>query len=284
MSGHWGFPVPAEAARPVARAFSRLIAAYLRHTPAWRGSWSLRRFASPWLVARLDNGPWIRVSGIAEFEWSALLGDAATEPATRRLFRSLVKPGFTVVDVGANVGYYALTAAAAVGPTGRVVAFEPGPAVAARLQENVDLNGFTNISVVRSAVADRIGELHLRVGEDSEGSSLYDVGEPSTRLACAVPVTTLDDYVRTAGILLVDVLKIDAEGAEVSILRGARGILSGPGAPLLFIEANPMTLEAAGESVHTLRAEIESLGYTITIVEVIPWSGVSVEDWLATRP
>ncbi len=78
-----------------------------------------------------------------------------------------------VIDVGANVGYYALMAATRVGPSGRVIAYEPGPAPAARLRENVALNGLSNVTVVEAAVADRPGTLHLNLVEDSEASSLY---------------------------------------------------------------------------------------------------------------
>ena len=69
----------------------------------------------------------------------------------------------------------------------------------------------------------------------------------------------------------MDLLKIDAEGAEVGILRGARRMLTGPDAPPVIVEANPVPLRTAGESVGSLRAELESLGYTVEVIEGMPW-------------
>lgn len=266
-----------------ARFFSKLVKLYLHAAPIARGKWWLRRKAAPWLVARLDTGPWIRVSGVAEFEWEAFMGARAKETQTSTLFRRLLRPGQVVVDVGANVGCYTLTAASHVGPSGRVIAFEPGPDAAARLQENANLNGFAQVVVVASAVADRPGTVALLVGDDSEGNSLFEVVPGARCRPVEVPVTTLDDFVAAARLPHVDVLKIDAEGAEVKVLRGARRILTAPGVTVVLAEANPVTLRAAGESIDSLRAEFQSLGYETTVVESMEWMGVTVENWLATK-
>jgi FkbM family methyltransferase len=262
------------------RLASWLVRLYCRHAPIARGQWRLRRTAARWLVAPLDTGPWVRVSGVSDFEWAVLAGARSPEGQTAARFIQLLAPGQVVLDVGANVGYYALTAAARVGPGGRVIAFEPGPAVAARLRENAGLNGLSNLTVVEAAVADRPGVRRFHLGEDSEGSSLYDA-VPGTAGEVDVRVVTLDD--ESVGLGRVDVVKIDAEGAEVGVLRGARRLLTDPHAPAVMLEANPVTLRAAGESLATLRAELESLGYAIELVERIPWRGEVTENWLATQ-
>jgi len=96
-----------------------------------------------------------------------------------------------------------------------------------------------------------------------------------------VRVVALDG--EAAGLGRVSLIKIDAEGAEVGVIRGARRLLSGPDAPPIVLEANPVTLRAASESVTTLRAELEGLGYAIELIEAIPWRGELTENWLATR-
>lgn len=266
-----------------ARLGSGLVRIAQRYAPMGRGKWWLRRKSSGWLVTRLETGPWIRISGVSDFEWSVLDGHEQSEDRTSSLFREHVAPGNVVFDVGANVGFYSLTAASMVGPSGRVVAFEPGPKTSARLRENAALNGFANLVVVEVAVSDKPGVLHLHLGEDSEANSLYDAG-PAATGSVEVSVLTLDAYAEAEGIARVDLLKIDAEGAEVGIIRGARRILTGPDAPPVIVEANPVTLRTAGESVDSLRAEVEALGYTVEVIEAMPWRGEVVENWLAKKP
>jgi len=235
------------------------------------------------LVGRLDTGPWIRVSGVAGLEWHVLLGQDVAEAAAAEALTKLVKPGQTIIDVGANIGYFSLTAAVLVGDSGRVIAFEPHPVAAGRLRQNVALNDLSNVEIVEAAVAHTPGSLRLFLGEDSEGSSLYDLGlEPNLAVA-DVRALTLDDYVVAERIGKVDLLKIDAEGAEVNVLRGAQCLLSVPDAPAVIIEANPLTLQAAGESIDALRSKLQSLGYKISILERINWLGTTVENWLATK-
>ncbi len=266
-----------------ARLASGLVRLAQRFAPMGRGKWWLRRKSSGWLVTRLETGPWIRISGVSDFEWSVLDGNEGSEDRTASLFLQLVSPGHVVIDVGANVGFYSLTAASLVGPAGRVVAFEPGPKTASRLRENAALNGFANLVVVEAAVSDKPGVLRLHLGEDSEGNSLFDPGQEATD-SVEVSVLTLDAYAEAEGIARVDLLKIDAEGAEVGIIRGARRVLTGPDAPPVIVEANPLTLRTAGESVGSLRAELESLGYTIEVIEAMPWRGEVVENWLSKKP
>ncbi len=261
---------------------SAFVRSYLRSIPIERGKWWLRRKTAPWLVARLDTGPWIRISGQCDFEWAVLEGIDTLEHRTADLFSRLLGPRSVVIDVGANVGYYTLTAAVCVGPAGRVIAFEPGPTTAARLRENAALNGFSNLTIVEAAVSDRPGSSVFRMACDSEASSLYDGGSDAS--SCVeVQVTTLDGYVFQSGLDRVDLIKIDAEGAEVAVLRGARQLLSRFDVPQIIIEANPITLRAAGESIDSLRAEIESSGYVIEVIEEMPWRGEITQNWLATR-
>ena len=266
------------------RIVSRSFAAFLQFSPVEFGKWRLRRWLAPWLVAQLDTGPWIRVSGVSKFEWDVLRGAASGEYATARVFCDLVKAGDVVLDVGANIGYYALTAASRVGAAGRVIAFEPDPVVAERIRQNVELNGMDNVTVVASAVGARDGTLQLHLGGwDSEASSVY-LHEPDAKGTVAVPVTTLDDFLRVASIGHVAVLKIDAEGAELDILHGAQALLTRADAPVVIVEANPLTLRAAGVTVVQLRAALDNCGYVVSVIQVMSWRGEMVENWLATRP
>jgi len=264
------------------RTITALVRAYLQNVPIERGKWWLRRQTAPWLVARLDTGPWVRISGLCDFEWAVLDGVETSESRTAELFNRLLAPGQIVIDVGANVGYYALTAALGVGSAGRVVAFEPGPATAKRLRENAALNGFSNLAVVQAAVSDVSGTSRFQLAQDCEGSSLYSVG-PDLVGSVNARVSTLDTLAVELGLDRVDLIKIDAEGAEVAVIRGARHLLSRADAPKVIVEANPVTLRAAGESLASLRFVIESSGFLIEVIEAMPWRGEITENWLATK-
>jgi FkbM family methyltransferase len=134
----------------------------------------------------------------------------------------LMRDGMTVVDVGANAGVYSLSLAKRVAPTGRVVAFEPSADARARLLAGKELNGSGNLEVVDAALSDFEGTAILAGGEgvDTELGMIKADGA-----GASVPVTTLDREATSRG-LIIDFLKIDAEGAELSVLKGARGVLS----------------------------------------------------------
>jgi FkbM family methyltransferase len=220
------------------------------------------------LVARLDTGPWVRISGLSGFEWS-VFKRVRKEARTVDAFRAALRPGMTVLDSGANIGYYSLTAAPLVGDDGSVHAFEPTPGLARRISENARMNGFGNIRVNACAVADRVGTavFHLS-SEDSEANSLFAVEDACRHME--VPVTSLDAYVSAAGVSRVDVVKIDCEGAELKVLYGARGMLMGPEPPLLFLELNDQTLRQADTTPEALVAFLDEVGFDCYELERLP--------------
>jgi len=122
-----------------------------------------------------------------------------------------LKPGDVFVDVGANCGLFAVFAARKVGPTGRVLAIEPLPAMQARLRFNVTANGFTNVTVCPTAVGALPGEATIHVSKKQYGHASL-VGTDGEELT--VPVTPLHAIVESAGVKRIDALKIDIEGFE----------------------------------------------------------------------
>ncbi len=144
---------------------------------------------------------------------------------------SLIRPGATVLDVGAHIGYFSLLAGALAGPAGRVVAFEPTPATLTVLRDNARRAG--NVTVVPAAAWSTEGELTLH--DHGPGYSAYNSAFQARLpevVRARVPVEVrkvramrLDDYVREHA-LAVDLVKIDAESAESHVLRGMRTLLS----------------------------------------------------------
>ena len=99
-----------------------------------------------------------------------ILRDGMWEPAETALIRSQLKPGDTFIDVGANFGYYTVLASKLVGPTGRVIAFEPDPRSFQLLERNVARNGCTNVVLEQKALADKPGTLTLHVSDSNRGA------------------------------------------------------------------------------------------------------------------
>ena len=177
-------------------------------------------------------------------------------PALAPVLDAALSPGASFADVGANLGLYTLWAARRVGATGRVHAFEPVPDVRACLARNVALNGFGNVRIVGAGVGARPGRTVLyRLPGASGVTSRYAVGKQH---GVEVDVTTLDaEFADAAAPQLV---KVDVEGMEVEVLRGAARLLGGSQPPVLVLEANAGCFAAAGTSYGELRSLLTAAG------------------------
>jgi len=142
------------------------------------------------------------------------------------------------LDVGANIGYYSLVAAQLVGPAGAVHAFEPSSGIRAKLEDNLRLNGLTNVQVHGEAVSDRRGEVTFYESswELNQGISSLLPGD-SRSIVTTVTSTTLDDLTAQLGGRAIDLIKMDIEGAEPFAIQGGQRLFSGPSAPNLIFEA-----------------------------------------------
>jgi FkbM family methyltransferase len=125
---------------------------------------------------------------------------------------------FTFIDIGANIGAYALFVAARVGRGGRVLAIEPQPAVFDRLTANVQLNPFGTVKAIACAVADKPGEVTLFLDARNSGESSVKIVGSGGSEAVRVPAKTLLDLVAEEGFSRIDAVKLDVEGAEDLIL------------------------------------------------------------------
>lgn len=126
-------------------------------------------------------------------------------------------PGDNVIDIGANVGSFAILAASMVGTTGKVFAFEPAGATFSRLKRNIELNEFKNITAINAAVGSADGEIKLYLGDRSAyASMLQQVGGQTE----TVRARTLASVIKELGLDRVKLLKLDCEGAEYDILDG----------------------------------------------------------------
>jgi FkbM family methyltransferase len=150
-----------------------------------------------------------------------------------------VPAGSVAYDIGANYGMHTLFLSRLVGAYGRVYAFEPAPAVFHALEENIALNAFTNVTAVRSAVAEVTGAIGF------DGSSSTALGHITTMAGPdLVPVTTLDDFVVRGPNPPPAFIKVDVEGAESRVLQGGLDVLRRH-RPTLLIELHTPTEDVA---------------------------------------
>ena len=184
------------------------------------------------------------------------------EPLETETIRARVKPGHVVVDIGANIGYYTLIMAQKAGAAGRVFAFEPDPANCAILRQNVEENGYKNVTVVQAAVADRTGKARLYLSaSDQVDHRLYGSGK--SRESVEVDCYRLDDYFGDTN-THVDFIKMDIQGAEGAAAAGMRGLLARSENAVVITEFWPFGLKSFGTDPGEYLAALQKLGFTLS--------------------
>jgi len=211
--------------------------------------------------ARLPGGETVRL--LPQFRF------VTWNPAEYEALRAAAAPGAVALDVGANVGGYALLLGRWVGPGGRVYAFEPAPDAFDGLSRHVTLNGLDGVVVpVREAAAGSTGTGRLAADGVSGANRLGGEG------GATVPTVTLDDFCAREGIRPT-VIKVDVEGAELDVLRGARETIRAAGPALtLLVEMHPTVWRELGISKHDLQAELERQGLRAEPLRPVtdPWA------------
>jgi FkbM family methyltransferase len=145
------------------------------------------------------------------------------EPLVQAVFKP--KPGEVMVDVGAHIGLYTMRAAKAVGSYGRVISAEPDPQSYALLKENIRLNGLANVHAENAALSDCSGQMTFYACTDPSLSGFELQPKAKLREKRVVKTLTLDELLDMLGVEQVNWIKLDVEGAETKVLRGAEKLL-----------------------------------------------------------
>ena len=184
------------------------------------------------------------------------------EPEVLRVVTSTIKPGMTVVDIGAHIGYYSLLFAKLVGPSGRVFCFEPLPENFALLQGNMQLNNLCQVATFNQAIFSSNGAITLTVPDDQRNSGNGSAYIHGGGREVHVEAISVDAFCEEVGIR-PDILKMDVEGAEYEVLMGARKTIS-QSRPKLLIELHHFDGNLAAHPVPDLLA---GWGYEIQWIE-----------------
>lgn len=182
----------------------------------------------------------------------------------------LVRPGDVALDIGANVGFYTVLLSRLCGPTGHVWAFEPVPETCWRLRETLALNRCENVIPVQSAVCDKSGTARMNLFEP-QFAEWNTLGSPpprpvngkqvSPRESVEVPAQTLDRFCDTERIQRISFLKVDVEGYELSVFRGAERLLKEHRVDYICFEISKEPLKGAGVESRNVFEALEAHGY-----------------------
>lgn len=204
-----------------------------------------------------------------------LINIGVNEPHVTRTLVSLIRPGDVVVDVGANVGYFSVLAGWQAYPDGQVWSFEPSPNVFATMRSNIHNNGYSGMAKTRKmALSDRRGSASLRIFKGYEATStireVSDAFVKHTEIETGhesylvdVGMDTLDAQMED--VPKIDVMKIDVEGHEPAMIRGAVEILSRSPNVKIVMEFVPSIMGA--EQSKLLVILLRELGFAIYVIE-----------------
>ncbi|HET6244032.1 MAG: FkbM family methyltransferase [Bacteroidetes bacterium] len=177
-------------------------------------------------------------------------------------WKKIIKPGFIILDIGANIGYYSLLASKLTGIQGKIYSFEPVKATFNKLLNNIQLNNFQNIFINNIAISDIEGEIELFVADDlNTGTSsitLHHNFSGQKEIAKSLP---LDSFVQSnKEIHKIDLIKIDVEGSEFHVLKGMKYVLS-EFQPFILIEILDEKLNLVNTNKEEVYAYMEKFNY-----------------------
>ena len=206
---------------------------------------------------------------LSELIDSGMFYEGAREPNTANALLKLAKAGNVVFDIGANVGSHTLPLAKLVGPEGMVYAFEPVEWARNKLNRNIELNNFQNIRLVPVALSDHV-EAHgtEQFRASFKISNQADVGADGELTqnwwgACdevVVEFDTVDAFVQKNGLSRLDLIKLDVDGYEGKVIRGAKNTLE-RFRPIILMEIAPSWAKARGENLSEIAKDLAKMGY-----------------------
>jgi FkbM family methyltransferase len=167
-----------------------------------------------------------------------------------------LKPGATMVDVGANIGCVSAASSLAVGDSGRVCAIEAHPQTFRNLQETIRVNGFTNVTALNVALGSRSGTVCFTDEKRKDDNNRVSL---TGATGIEVPCVTLSALLKEQSISHVHLMKLDVEGFEMEVLRGAVDVLSA--VDCLYVEILDHTLRRFGSSAEELKSFLRSHGF-----------------------
>ena len=205
--------------------------------------------------------------GLWWLAWNDVVGKAVLKDSFEKsecdFLSRLLQPGMTVLDVGAHHGFYTLLASSRVGNSGQVFAFEPSPRERKKLKWHLRWNHCSNVEVLDFALGTENGHAKLfqAAGRETGCNSLRPPAVRGTPKKFTVPVETLDSFLSGREIDHVDFIKLDVEGAELSVLAGASNLFSKASRPVVLVEISDLRAAGWGYAASEILKSLSDRGY-----------------------
>ncbi|MBW4496549.1 MAG: FkbM family methyltransferase [Oscillatoria princeps RMCB-10] len=193
--------------------------------------------------------------------------DRIFEPASIYFIRDYLRPGQTVLDVGANTGYFSLLFSQLVGSKGQVIAFEPSEFSCGLLRRNRDLNNFTWLEIHQFGLGEENAIVNLNVGEpgmdvyNSLGKIVHPCADYSKFRQTPIQIFKGDDWLEQNKVSHIHFMKLDVEGGEYSALKGMRGFFKAQKVSMLLIEITYEMSQAFGYTPSDIISMLRDFGY-----------------------
>lgn len=243
------------------RGFSTAVKAVLNHLKGWINQLFGKRFYKKriynyrMLLDLYDRGisRTLLLFGCRELEHKFMLEE-------------YLRPGMTVLDIGANIGYYALMELSIIGEKGTLIAVEPSPSNIQLLRRNIKLNGYENVEVHQAAISDKSGFKKFFMSEMSNLNTFHDTGTGSLHLSGE----TVDVATKTVGEILqgreLDLMRMDVEGHEVEVINGLLPLIeNGEVHPAIIFETHLSRYNENHDIEEPLR-RLFAMGYKVKMV------------------
>lgn len=172
------------------------------------------------------------------------------EPLETKYVKNIIKTGFSVLDIGANIGYYTLIFSKLVGSKGTVFAFEPEQKICNILEKNVKINNYENVVIENLALSNQVGKTSLYISP-AGGSTIFPL-DGENRPKKEIIKTTLDNYFENLKQIPISFIKMDAEGSELAILQGMELLFKNNKKLKMLIEFNPELIKKSGAKPRNL--------------------------------
>jgi len=221
---------------------------------------------------KMDNGAWLAIrpeegSLVAETVGWTCFRERVWDPHVETCIRTILRPGQTAIDVGANLGYFTAVLAQCVGPAGRVWSFEPVPETFELLTLCTSLNDYAHVTPIRAALGVADGSIEITYDRRHSGIATMHPDQPGGDTQ-PVQLRTLDTMIASGEVdRLPDLIKVDVEGHELDVLRGARQTIA-EASPAIVFELNERTARVAGWTLAELAELLRSLGeYSFFLID-----------------
>jgi len=220
------------------------------------------------------NGIWFELDLSEYMEWVIYYGLSVEN---RSELYNVARKGMVMFDVGSNIGETLLNFALLVGDEGKVFGFEPIPLTFEKCSNNISLNNFSNITISQIALSNREETLFFEDPNNNNSGGVFMNKKKTTR-SHTVQAITLDAFVKNQNLKKIELIKIDVEGFESNVLKGAEMVCKEL-RPNLFVEVDDDNLKRQGSSEHELLDLITSYGYRISKVNVSVLLDTSVSHY-----